>query len=137
MSATDTITLEELAAAFRDGCPFTATVNAATAAEQIYAHALRSREPEYEPGGKYEDPDGVCFERTSAGEWITTGSAGVYPHDYPDRPLRRLVPERPGIHLDQQCYGAVLGALADGTEHGEDYTDLAARVMNALRTVRS
>jgi hypothetical protein len=130
VSTADTITREELTGALKRR-------GLSSLADYLFDDIVRDREPEYEPGGKYEDPDGVCFERTSAGEWITTGSASVYAHDYPDRPLRRLVPERPGIHLDQQCYGAVLGALADGTERGDDYTDLAARVMNALRTVRS
>ena len=98
MSATDTITLEELAAAFREGVPFNPSANAATAAEQVYAHAVRNREPEYERGHFYEDALGrVFFRLLGDGDgWSSAPEGTPYPGDYPQRPLRKLIPEPAG-----------------------------------------
>jgi hypothetical protein len=97
VSTEDTITREELAAAFRSGFLYTHSASAAHAAQEVFAHVVRNREPEYEPGAVYQDPAGRawCRLRTDDGEadWRCCESGTLYSARYPDRPLRKLVPE--------------------------------------------
>jgi hypothetical protein len=97
VSTEDTITREELAAAFRSGFLYTHSASAAHAAQEVFAHVVRNREPEYEPGAVYQDPAGRawCRLRTGDGEadWRCCESGTLYSDRYPDRPLRKLVPE--------------------------------------------
>lgn len=53
---------------------------------------LPDLEPEYIPGEVYEDAGGVLFLRLTEGQWMSFAGKN-YPHDYPARPLVRLVPE--------------------------------------------
>jgi hypothetical protein len=51
------------------------------------------REPAYEINHVFRDSDGVPYCRLSGNQWRSCYSGVVVDHDYPKRPLRRLVPD--------------------------------------------
>jgi hypothetical protein len=62
MSTAETITSEELEAALSElGVRVNADAYFPELGRNIFEYVKAHREPEYEPGGKYEDPDGVCL----------------------------------------------------------------------------
>ena len=54
------------------------------------------REPEYEPGGVYQDANGAPWvyspRRDATAPWLKPGGEGSWSTPTPKRPLRRLVP---------------------------------------------
>ena len=61
-------------------------------AGEIAKKIMEEREPEYEPGCVYRAVNGFFYFRTSDREWL--GFDGhTYSHDFPPRPLARMVPE--------------------------------------------
>lgn len=121
----DTITRDELTAfcvRHRDyGVP---------TAGAIWDDILAHREPEYERGQFYQDATGTVFFRVlGCGDgWSTMPEGKPYPHDYPRRPLRRLVPEGPKVD-----HGQILAELTQWTNlpRGEAI-DLAWRICKLI-----
>jgi hypothetical protein len=134
VSTEDTITREELAAAFRSGFLYTHSASAAHAAQEVFAHVVRHREPEYEPGAVYQDPAGRawCRLRTDDGEadWRCCESGTLYSDRYPGRPLRKLVPEGSPVSREQVLQAIHTCGVAASRDAG---SVLADSVMCLLR----
>lgn len=96
--AEDTITKADLAEALRNQLRTYAGIAFVTdpekAAADIFDLVKRSREPEYEPGQFYQDATGRVFFRVlgDGKGWSLMPDGATYRHEYPQRPLRRLVP---------------------------------------------
>jgi hypothetical protein len=96
-------------------------------AREILADVVAHREPGYEPGRFYLDDIGQVFYRClgNGNGWSLMPNGSPYPHDYPVRPLRKLVPGpvRP-------AHAAVLAEIVawDGGRYG----DLADRICKLL-----
>lgn len=65
-------------------------------ADALFARAERQREPEYERGQFYQDAlNRVFFRLLGSGDgWSEMPEGKPYRNDYPQRPLRKLVPEQ-------------------------------------------
>src|ERR1035441_8836079 len=133
MTATpESITREELADAMRglkitpedENTFYPAVANA------IFAAAQRNREPEYEPGDDYEAADGMRWRRTRDGAWMMLAEEGPAPHDPPERPLRKLVPE--GSQSAKPSHFDVLAEIVTGLGHDETDKQLADRICKLL-----
>jgi hypothetical protein len=81
----------ELAAAF-GRLPLPGLYGGGKMAASLVADVLAHREPEYEPGEAYADARGDKYLRSSSGGWVDY-STTWHPHELPQRPLRKLVPE--------------------------------------------
>lgn len=122
-----TITEDELAEALRElkiGREDENTFYPAVAGA-VFAAVERSREPEYEPGAMYHDPEGRLYLRT-AGGWLwldRLGAGEPRPDDWVELPLRKLVPAP-----DRDV---IYATLADGIER-ESVDLLADRIVRLL-----
>lgn len=137
----DTITRAELAAVFREGFPFNPAGSHLAAADQVFAHVARSREPEYEPGAVCQDASGQVWLRCAGRMWLAFGKAGEHSDNFPKRPLRKLVPEggaedRLRKHLESIAahLPAIRHALEFTCGHGEARID-CHKALDALDEV--
>jgi hypothetical protein len=101
-TAPETITEDELARVMTDCMSESARSivfmgTPGKVAAEIFAEARRNREPRYERGRFYQDRLGQVFFRVlgDGDGWSLMPEGKPYPHDYPQRPLCRLVPEGP------------------------------------------
>jgi hypothetical protein len=90
----------------------------------LLSHVAAQRGPQYEPGAPYADPGGNCWWRTDDGQWLAPGTKSAYAHDYPQRPLRRLVP-LPGR-------ADLIAALEEDLSREHGYDGQANRVLALL-----
>lgn len=138
----ETITREELARALRDHmCSsfdgLAVFASPEKAAADLFEIAHRSREPEYELGRAYEDPErniwvfGQTASIPAEPGWLRPGSSGrLFEFDVPRRPLRRLVPEP--SWLPEAVIRAVADVLTEYTER-ERAEDATGRICKLIR----
>lgn len=86
-------------------------------ADRIIRDVERHREPEYEPGGVYQDADGDVFKYCNelAGDTPWLGFTGeLYAHGHVSQPLHKMVPEgSPLADSERDLIRRDLGQLLD------------------------
>lgn len=88
----EVITEVELAAALEEldvyaNIPYTAL------ASRLFKDIIAHREPEWHIGDVVRDADGMVWQRRDASRWLKPGSNGLWLHETPKRPLKKLVEE--------------------------------------------
>jgi hypothetical protein len=114
----------ELAAAF-GRLPLPGLYGGGKMAASLVADVLAHREPEYEPGEAYADARGDKYLRSSSGGWVDY-STTWHPHELPQRPLRKLVPEGP--QSAKPSHFDVLAEIVTGLGRDETGKQLADRI---------
>lgn len=99
-------------------------------ADAIFAHVARNREPR---PGAYEDPEGSMYVRVHGLDaWLRVmddGTTEVRPDDWPERPLRRLVPEPEPVKPDRE---AIAREIFEGWRRNRAPDEIAAGVCRLL-----
>lgn len=135
MTEPETITRDELAEALRGLkiTPEDENTFYPAVADAIFGKVQRNREPEYEPGSIYRDPEGRIYLRTNTGGWLwldPVGAGEPRPDDWVERPLRKLVPG--GLDETVIERGAVAAVIAKGILGNESSDVIIHRIGQLL-----
>jgi hypothetical protein len=125
----DSITPDELRAAI-DRLGYYVDRHATHPAERIIRDVECHREPEYEPGGLYQDAIGQPFYRCPDGRWIWLPEGKPFSDHTPNRPLRKLVAE--GSQAARLSRDAVIRDLRAAQRFEEDVEQTADRICKLL-----